>query len=159
MSSPESPRAYNSWKSSARSLSWAAKMPSMTGWKAPERMWGMRSWKLQPCPRQRRARKPLPYSPLCSSRKRARSCLEKRSKSTRTNSLKPTSLEAGSEIICDLCAVVSFIVLCLIRYFTTNWRTLELTHVLGTVSSSRSGADKSIRIRPRCECVDRPPGG
>ena len=46
--------------------------------------------------------------------------LGKQSKSTRTNSLKPTSLEAGSEIICDLCAVVSFIVLCLICYFTTN---------------------------------------
>ena len=39
-----------------------------------------------------------------------------------------------SEIISDLCSVVSFIVLCLISYFTTNIRTLELTHVLGTVS-------------------------
>ena len=68
----------------------------------------------------------LPCSPLCSSRKKARSCLEKRFKRMRTNSLKPTSLEAGSEIISDLCAVVSFIVLCLIRYFTTNRRTLEL---------------------------------
>lgn len=81
---------------------------------------------------------PLPCSPLCSSRKRARSCLEKRSKSTRTNSLKPTSLEAGSEIICDLCAVVSFIVLCLIRYFTTNIRTLEHTHLFRTVSKRKS---------------------
>lgn len=71
---------------------------------------------------------PLPCSPLCSSRKRARSFLEKRFKRMRTNSLKPTSLEAGSEIISDLCAVVSFIVLCLIRYFTTNRRTLELAH-------------------------------
>ncbi len=34
----------------------------------------------------------------------------------------------------DLCSTVSFIVLCLINYFTTNIRTLELTHVLGTVS-------------------------
>ena len=70
-----------------------------------------------------------------------------------------TSNEAISEVISDLCSVVSFIVLDLVFDFTTNIRTLELTHVLGTVSSSRSGADKSIRIRPRCECVDRPPGG
>jgi len=40
-----------------------------------------------------------------------------------------TSNEAISEIISDLCSVVSFIVL----DFTTNIRTLELTHVLGTV--------------------------
>ena len=73
---------------------------------------------------------PLPCSPLCSSRKRARSCLEKRFKRMRTNSLKATSLEVGSEIISDLCAVVSFIVLCLIRYFTTNRRTLELTYFI-----------------------------
>ena len=88
----------------------------------------------QPCPSQRRGRKPLPCSPLCSAKKRERSCLEKLSKSTRINSLKPASLEAISEIISDLCSVVSFIVLCLISYFTTNIRTLELTHVLETVS-------------------------
>ena len=41
-----------------------------------------------------------------------------------------TSNEAISEVISDLCSVVSFIVL----DFTTNIRTLELTHVLGTVS-------------------------
>ena len=42
-----------------------------------------------------------------------------------------TSNEAISEIISDLCSVVSFIVLDLIFDFTTNIRTLELTHVLG----------------------------
>lgn len=45
-----------------------------------------------------------------------------------------TSNEAISEIISDFCSVVSFIVLDLIFDFTTNIRTLELTHVLGTVS-------------------------
>ena len=45
-----------------------------------------------------------------------------------------TSNETISEIISDLCSVVSFIVLDLIFDFTTNIRTLELTHVLGTVS-------------------------
>ena len=45
-----------------------------------------------------------------------------------------TSNEAISEVISDLCSVVSFIVLDLIFDFTTNIRTLELTHVLGTVS-------------------------
>ena len=67
-----------------------------------------------------------------------RSCLEKLSKSTRINSLKPASLEPISEIISDLCSVVSFIVLSLIRYCTTNIRTLELTHVLGTVSTKEA---------------------
>ena len=38
-----------------------------------------------------------------------------------------------SEIISDLCSVVSFIVLCLIRFFATNIRTFELTHVLEMV--------------------------
>ena len=38
-----------------------------------------------------------------------------------------TSNEAISEIISDLCSVVSFIVLCLILKVTTNIRTLELT--------------------------------
>ena len=38
-------------------------------------------------------------------------------------------------VISDLCSDVSFIVLCLILKVTTNIRTLELTHVLGTVSS------------------------
>ena len=37
----------------------------------------------------------------------------------------------------DLCSVVSFIVLDLIFDFTTNIRTLELTHVLRTVSPRR----------------------
>ena len=60
--------------------------------------------------------------------------LEKLSKSTRINSLKPASLEAISEIISDLCSVVSFIVLDLIFDFTTNIRTLELTHFYRTVS-------------------------
>ena len=60
--------------------------------------------------------------------------LGKLSKSTHINSLKPASLEPISEIISDLCSVVSFIVLDLIFDFTTNIRTLELTHVLGTVS-------------------------
>jgi len=46
-----------------------------------------------------------------------------------------TSNEAISEVISDLCSVVSFIVLYLIFEFTTNIRTLELTHVLGTISS------------------------
>ena len=55
------------------------------------------------------------------------------SKSTRINSLKSASLEAISEIISDLCSVVSFIVLDLIRYCTTNIRTLELIHVLGII--------------------------
>ena len=45
-----------------------------------------------------------------------------------------TSREAISEIISYLCSVVSFIVLDLIRYFITNIRTLELTHVYTTVS-------------------------
>jgi len=45
-----------------------------------------------------------------------------------------TSNEAISEVISDLCSVVSFIVLDLVFDFTTNIRTLELTHVLGTVS-------------------------
>ena len=45
-----------------------------------------------------------------------------------------TSNEAISEVISDLCSVVSFIVLYLVFDFTTNIRTLELTHVLGTVS-------------------------
>ena len=39
-----------------------------------------------------------------------------------------------SEIISDLCSTVSFIVLDLIFDFTTNIRTLELTHVYWTVS-------------------------
>ena len=90
---------------------------------------------------------PLPCSPLCSSRKRARSCLEKLSKSTRINSLKPASLEAISEIISDLCSTVSFIVLCLIRYFTTNIRTLELTHVLGTVSICSADWERTSTAR------------
>ena len=51
---------------------------------------------------------------------------------------KPASLEAISEIISDLCSVVSFIVLDLIFEFTANIRTLELTHVLGTVSQRDS---------------------
>ena len=41
-----------------------------------------------------------------------------------------------SEIISDLCSTVSFIVLDLFFEFTANIRTLELTHVLGTVSCS-----------------------
>ena len=44
-----------------------------------------------------------------------------------------TSNEAISEVISDLCSVVSFIVLCLIRFFVTNIRTFELTHVLEMV--------------------------
>ena len=45
-----------------------------------------------------------------------------------------TGLTRGiSEIISDLCSVVSFIVLCLIRFSTTNIRTFELTHVLEMV--------------------------
>ena len=44
-----------------------------------------------------------------------------------------TSNEAISEIISDLCSVVSFIVLDLIFEFTTNIRTLELTHFYRTV--------------------------
>ena len=95
-------------------------------------------------------RKPLPCSPLCSSRKRARSCLEKLSKNTRINSLKPASLEAFSEIISDLCSTVSFIVLVLISYFTTNIRTLELTHVYRAVSSllvsSFSALSAAVRL-------------
>ena len=77
------------------------------------------------------------------------------SKSTRINSLKSASLEAISEIISDLCSIVSFIVLCLILKVTTNIRTLELTHVLGTVSKSRcstgeaSGLSKISAIRLR----------
>ena len=45
-----------------------------------------------------------------------------------------TSNEAISEIISDFCSVVSFIVLDLVFDSITNIRTLELTHVLGTVS-------------------------
>ena len=45
-----------------------------------------------------------------------------------------TCLTRGiSEIISDLCSVVSFIVLCSIRFFVTNIRTFELTHVLEMV--------------------------
>lgn len=45
-----------------------------------------------------------------------------------------TDLTRGiSEIISDLCSVVSFIVLCSIRFFVTNIRTFELTHVLEMV--------------------------
>ena len=40
-------------------------------------------------------------------------------------------------VMSDLCSVVSFIVLDLIFGFTTNIRTLELTHVLRTVSPRR----------------------
>ena len=60
--------------------------------------------------------------------------LGKLSKSTHINSLKPASLEPISEIISDLCSVVSFIVLDLIFDFTTNIRTLELTRFSRTVS-------------------------
>ena len=45
-----------------------------------------------------------------------------------------TGLARGiSEIISDLCSVVNFIVLCSIRFFATNIRTFELTHVLEMV--------------------------
>ena len=40
-------------------------------------------------------------------------------------------------VMSDLCSVVSFIILDLIFDFTTNIRTLELTHVLRTVSPRR----------------------
>ena len=105
-----------------------------------------------------RGRKPLACSPACSARKRARSCLEKLSKSTRTNSLKPASLEAISEINSDLCSLVSFIVLSLIFLFTTNIRTLELTHFFRTVSEFGTLAvivvkrQYTIRLRVRNTC-------
>ena len=70
--------------------------------------------------------------------------MEKLSKSTRINSLKLASLEAISEIISDLCSPVSFIVLDLIRYCTTNIRTLELMHVLGTVSPPIENFDREV---------------
>ena len=70
--------------------------------------------------------------------------MEKLSKSTRINSLKPASLEAISEIISDLCSVVSFIVLDLIFDFTTNIRTLELTHFYRTVSVTRVFCDNKV---------------
>ena len=52
--------------------------------------------------------------------------------------INPASLEDISEIIFDLCSVVSFTVLCLVLYFTTNIRTLELTLVFRTVSCRSS---------------------
>ena len=48
--------------------------------------------------------------------------------------IKTCLARAISEIISYLCSVVSFIVLDLIFDFTTNIRTLELTHVYWTVS-------------------------
>ncbi len=76
--------------------------------------------------RQIMRRLSAPCSPLCSSKKRARSGLEKRSQSTRINSLQPASLETISKIICCKFHGALFD-----SKVTTNIRTLELTHFFG----------------------------
>ena len=81
--------------------------------------------------RQIMRRLSAPCSPLCSSKKRARSGLEKRSQSTRINSLQPASLETISQIICCKFHGALFD-----SKVTTNIRTLELTHLFGHYPSA-----------------------
>ena len=81
--------------------------------------------------RQIMRRLSAPCSPLCSSKKRARSGLGKRSQSTRINSLQPASLETISKIICCKFHGALFD-----SKVTTNIRTLELTHFFGHYPSA-----------------------
>ena len=63
-----------------------------------------------------------------------------------------TSNEAISEVISDLCSVVSFIVLDLVFDFTTNIRTLELTHFFRTVSIRKSSLPDKANPLPTAHC-------